>query len=559
MRRVPVPRHSLAVIVFAAVAALYGYFAFHDPNLSHTQVELATGALKSHQDALFKNDLVFGDAGLWKTNSPILYGLLDMTLVPTSFRDPSLPFRLMTGVMALIYLCGMYSLLYRQCMSWSVAAFVAVLSSTVIYSIGGAFWGIGSLGSCTPRGFCIAVTPLIVLAYLRYRDQPRLPLVFICIGLLANVHLVSAMNLTIVLLIVYLAEGRFAVKRLPMAFWCGLGALSAALPYVLYYMALRLGAIPPDASASYDLAVQAMKRQAMLYPGLLTPLLYWLLLVGALAIPAGAVLLRLERFRVRDGRVWMWFLGGAMFVSLVLHGLSQLLGMAFAMPPLVLDLMQATSLAMLPLYLLFAQAITDLFRIMRTYRHLLRWACAALMAAWMLPSDNMQAGRHMVYNLFTSHMKEEDRPLRVRQILARQAEANEFQAIASWARDNSHMDSIFLADRGEFRMLARRAIVAGTENQEDARYVYYMAPWRIKDWIWRSTHQAEVLHQPDGKAMQSFVAELIARENLQAVPEWYVLLQANAAPQNAQGMEPIASPKWGNHLRLYRLHIEAEQ
>lgn len=556
MKRVPKARHALAVIVFAVVAAFYGYSAFHDPNLSHTQVELATGALKSHQDALYKHDLIFGQTGLWKTNSPILYGLLDMTLVPTAFRDPSLPFRLMTGVLAMIYLCGMYALLYRQCMSWSVAAFVAVLSTPVIYSLGGAFWGIGALGSCTPRGFCVAVTPLILLAYLRYRTQTRLPLVFVAIGLLANIHLVSAMNLTIVLLIVYLAEGRFALNRLPMIFWCALGSLAAALPYVLYYMALRLGAVPPDASASYDLAVQALKRQAMLYPGLFTPLVYWMLLVGAIAIPASTVLLRVERYRVRDINAWLWFLGGAIFVALGLHGISQLLGMAFAMPPLVLDLMQATNLVMVPLYIFLAHAITNLFRIIRSYRNLFRWVCAAFMLAWMLPSDNLQVGRHILYRLATNHMKEEDRPLRIRQIQSRQEEANEFHAIASWARENTHVDSVFLAERGEFRMLARRAIVAGTENQEDARYVYYMAPWKIKDWIWRSSRQAEVLHQPDGKTLLGFINELVAREKLQGVPEWYAILQASVLPQNTQGMEPVASPAWGNHLRLYRLRPE---
>ena len=96
----------------------------------------------------------------------------------------------------------MYALLYRQTRSWSLSAFVAVLSSAVTYTLGRSYWGIGSLASITPPTLVLAVVPLIVLSYLRYERQWRVLLVFAFIGVCGNLHLVTAANLTIVLLIV---------------------------------------------------------------------------------------------------------------------------------------------------------------------------------------------------------------------------------------------------------------------------------------------------------------------------------------------------------------------
>ncbi len=178
MRPIPRTRHLLAVLIFAGASAAAGYMATIDDRLSKTQIGIASVAVKRHEPELFADDPVFGESGRWRFHTPFLQSLLEVILLPTGYQDLTLPFRALTGVAVMIYLSGMYALLYRQTRSWSLSAFVAVLSSAVTYTLGRSYWGIGSLASITPPTLVLAVVPLIVLSYLRYERQwPVLPLV----------------------------------------------------------------------------------------------------------------------------------------------------------------------------------------------------------------------------------------------------------------------------------------------------------------------------------------------------------------------------------------------
>ena len=122
----------------------------------------------------------------------------------------------------MIFLCGMYALLYRQCRSWSVAAFVAVLSTRVTAAPGGVQWGVGPASTVTSAGVVLALVPALVLLFLRTRPTRRVLLAFLAVGALANFHPPTAANLTLVLLVVYVAGRRWRPGAWPMA-----GAFSA--------------------------------------------------------------------------------------------------------------------------------------------------------------------------------------------------------------------------------------------------------------------------------------------------------------------------------------------
>jgi len=557
MRPVPKRRHLLAALIFVACAALAGDFAMLDERLSNTQVSIATVAVKRpNQDDLFKNDPVFGRSDLWRFHTPVYQALMEMVLVPTEYEDVTLPFRAMTGLVVLLYLGGMYVLLYRQCRSWSISALVAVLSTAVTYTLGRSFWGVGSLGSITPPTLVVAMTPLIVLSYLRYQNQWRVLLVFAFIGLCANLHMVTALNLALVLVIVYLGRRRFALSAWPMAIACALAALVLAFPYMWYYAHLRwLSVSTEDVRVSAAVVHEAFRlgNLAVLYPDMLKSLLYWVLLVLVLLIPAAAVLARVERFRVRDLGVWVWLACGAFFVSLVLHGASQLVGVLLDRPPPIIDFARASNLVMLPLYVLFAQALTNLFRLVRRGRGALRWGCAVFLAAWMLPSDNLRVGRHIVYEAATAFMEDEQKPLRVQQLARKRRRRAELAEIARWARWNTPADAMFLTDRAEFRMMSRRSILA---SSDDVKYYYYVTPWRLGAWMDRLVRQKAVLSAPAGTsdphAAVKFVADLRA-EDFEAVTEWYVILNAANAPETPEQMQPVTGGSWGVHYRLYRI------
>lgn len=579
MRPIPEPKHPLAVIILAGVAALYGYLASQDDRMSPTQVNIACAAIKRQRtETAFRGDPVYGAGDLWRFHTPAYQGLLELTLVPTDYQDVRLPFRAMSGILSMVFLCGMYALLYSQCRSWSVSTFVAVLSSRIVSTAGGGVWGIGSLESITPAGMVLAVAPLVVSAFLRYsreadanssNGQWRLMLVFGAIGLLGNLQLVSAMNLALVLLLAYLAQRRFSPRALAVAGGCAACAILGALPYLGYYVGLRgrLDQWHPWVSAESITAALRTGRLALLYPEVLKELVDWHMLVGAavLGIPAASVLVKLERFRATNRYFWGWVLAAAVVVAFVLHAASQASTLVFRSAPPVIDFLQASCLVLLPLYVLLAQELTNLFRLGRDHPKLLRWGCVVLAVVWMLPSDNLRVGRYWAAETALSSLsrrKQDEQSLlqyvsqlsayveRHRERVDRDAE---LAAIASYAR--SRDGSIYLTDQGEFRMLSSRPIVAAPE---DVRYYYYLCPGRLGQWMDRFSRQDKLLHPSAGPAepatIAAFAEELASATSTEKPPEeWYVILGAPESPEPPGALKPIQAGPWGKYWKLYRI------
>ncbi|MFP4105560.1 MAG: DUF6798 domain-containing protein [Phycisphaerae bacterium] len=539
MRAAPKPRHTLAGLIFIAVAMFSGVLAFSDERFSDPQVRLASVALRHRDSDVLQHDTIYGkDSRLWRYHSPAVVSLVELALVPTEYRDPILPFRVWLPILVLVQLGGMYVLLYRQCRSWSVAAFVAVMSTTITQTIGMAFWGVGSLGSVVPQTFLHAMFPLIVWTYLRYENRWQLVLVFAAVGLGSMIHLWTAMNITLVLTIAYLGRKMFRPVAWLKAGGCVLAALVAGLPYLLYYVGLRT-AIHSGELPSMALAQKALQfsHLSVLYPEMLGDLLYLLLMSLVLIVPSVTVLLRAERFKARDLDFWVWLIAGGLFVGLVLHGISQALGEIWDKAPPIIDFASAISLVMLPLYVILAQALTDLFRIIRTHRVWVHWACVVLITVWMLPSDNLRLVRYSLLDTATMFMDEPEKPQSVQR---HHRQANEHRALidaAVWARHNTHPDSIFLTESQTFRLYSHRALAA---SREDLPYIYYLAPGRLRPWLNRVKTQASFIYPASQVRMERLtgLTALLAAENPR-VPRWYVLLEREGLSDSIGQSDPV--------------------
>ncbi len=578
MRPVPRSKHILAGAIFLLVAAASSYLAFEDTRFSDEQVYFATTAAKRHQPELYRFDSVYGNVHgvvngrgqLWRVQTPVLLAMMDMVLVPEGYRNLLLPFRLMAGAVVMVYLVGMYALLWRQTRSSSIAAFVAILSATITETFGNWFWGIGSLASITPQGLVLAVSPLLLLSYVRNAERGRVALTFGAVGLCANLHLISAANLALILFGVYLGQNRFALRSVAKGF-LGLGCfLIGALPYLAYFFALRysLAATAPPGATTSSLAVMEALRisdLAVLYPEMLGPLLQWGIYAGILAIPPALVFWRVERFRSRDAGVWLWMVAISLLVGLVLHGISQFIGTVWGSAPPIIDFVQAINWSMLALYVLFAQAITHLFRIaQKRHRHALRWAMAAFMVAWMLPSDNLRVLRHWAYYL-PSAVSDMEQPLRVQELEEERASARELAAVGQWAQDHADVDALFITAEERFRVEARRSVFV---CRDDVRYYYYLAPWLLEGWTHHVEAQFHWLYAPimPGDIIQS-MDRLI---NVGAIPgahppeenpyadvrEVYLLLSVSAVPKDIGRLEEVHSDAWAReHWRLFRVPL----
>jgi hypothetical protein len=561
MRATPRQRHFVAIILFAALSAGAGALAWTETHLSTSQIHLATAAAKRAQPhRLYVNDPIFGPSRLWRLTSPAVHGLMELVLVPTDYRDLTLPYRTVAGAMVFLFLCGMYALIYRQTRSWSIAAVVAVMSSVVTETLGRAQWGIGPLASITPYGVVITATPWIVLSYLHYRRQWRVVLVFLAVGLLGNIHLDVALNLALILTLVYLAEHRFAPSAWPMGLACLGSAALGALPYAGYYLAMvqHLTTGPSADPAAVARAFE-MGQLAVLYPNVLDSLLDWLIVIALPLVASVAVLLRFERFRVRDAGVWLSFLLAGAAVSLGLHGISQLVGILTRTAPPVIDFIQASALLMLPLYVLFAQALTHLFRLVGRHRIWLQLALAGLVVGWVLPSDNLQPVRHWAYDALTAHMEPGEKPRRVQAIELSNQRHAERVAIAEWARRNSDRAAVFCIDDIEFRMRSRRSIITA---RQDVRYIFYLAPQKLDEWMAIQGQQQTLLHPKaplqDLEEFRAWFSRLAEPSGsvFRDVSEWYVVLPANIAPQHTGAASRIAPEGWGEQYRLYRIPVE---
>jgi len=565
MKRLHGPQHLTAVVILTLVSGVYGWMATYDNRLGDVQVRLATVAVKDHDPSLYPNDPVFGGAGMWRGHSPLFLGALKMVLVPTEYRDLMLPFRIMVPILTLVFLLGMYALLYRQCLSWSVSVFVAVLSTTVTSAPGRSHWGIGPVASVTPTGVCLALLPLVVIGFLsgldhysgrrggKGRGPWRLLVIFACVGLLGNVELGVSMNVALVLAGAYLVSRRFALRAWPVAAVCLLVAAVAALPQLGYILALRYTMLglgtPPPASTVFEALRHGGLRA--LFPALSGDLLNWILSCSVLIVLAGLVLVRFERFRARNLVFWSAMFVGSLVVTVVFQGLMQVSAMLTGAGPLIIDFARATTLAMLPLYVLCAQTLTNLFRLSRGGQ-MLRWGCLALMVIWMLPSDNFRVVRHGGYKLGTAFMNEQDKPIRIRKRAQRRQRRTEMVRIAEWARENSSPKDIFITDDAAFRMLSRRSIVGG----DDVRWMFYLYPGELPLWLDRIGRIRRMLKTPGGKAdaeaIYEFATDPRQVTTWKSAEQWYVILPSEALVESDR-LEPIRGPGWGEHWSLVRI------
>lgn len=556
MRPTPTARHLIAIAILFSACAFTGLLSLLDNRLSDDQIKSSTAAFKRMDQTaqegrrgLMDQDLVFGRNGLWRHRSPVFQAMVWGLYTLVGDYDVNLPYQILAPVVTMLYLVGMYTLLYRQSRSWATSAFVAILSSTITYTIGGAYWGVGSLASVEPAGICIAATPWVVLMFLQYERRAALVLVFAFAGVMANIHAASAINLALVLLLAYLFRGAMTLKKAVISTCSVVATIIGAAPALAYQVWLKdlspNGQMESSVGAAYRV-VRGTYWQ-VLYPEMLLDLLTWLPLVAVLLVAAAAVLWRVERFQARDLGFWASFIVAALTVAFVFQGLCQTFGRVFDfLPPL--GFVQASALVMLSLYILLAQALTNMFRILQENRSATRWGCALFALFWMLPSDNFRVLRHGLADLATSFMPENRKPYYVQKHHDQQALRDEVRAVASWARRNTSRNAVFMVETGEFRMHARRSIVA---SKEDVGIFYYHSPNELLDWFALYTRQRNAISSASGPhpTLVQFIDHL--RKDLFAgAREWYVLLSVRDKPP--AGLEPVEPQGWGRRYSLYR-------
>ena len=102
-------------------------------------------------------------------------------------------------------------------------------------------------------------------------------------------------------------------------------------------------------------------------------------------------------------------------------------------------------------------------------------------------------------------------------------------------------------------MLSRRSIVA---SSGDVKYLYYVTPWNLDEWISRVNRQRIGLQSPTGSPDDQGIIEFVQELNIaefKDVTDWYAVVRARHAPAIATALEIIESGGWGKHYHLYRI------
>jgi len=555
MKPAPHQKHRTAALILLAVAGVQTYLACLDNRLGPAQVRMITARFKRDAPDALAADPTFGPGGPWRVENPFERFLASAMLTDESDRAPYMAFGLAAGVMAAIYLFGMYALLVTQCRSWSLAVLVAVCSMRVVDVMGNAYWGAGALTSATGEGLFIAVTPWLILAALRAETWRETAITFLGVGVVGNLYVPGAAALAIMMLAAHMARERLAWRRLAMTALYAACTCAALLPAWLHHIGAA-GALASD--RAHTDAVAAMDALAtgnlkVGFGAMLPDLLNWSLMGAALVLAGGILLLPITRHRVGNRRFWLAMLAASLALAGPVHWLCILAGSLWSAPPPAIGFIRASALAMVPLYVLVAEGLVALFRALVTYRRFLRVAYAILVPIWFVGSVNMRIARHEFLEAATVFLDDEAKPRNVRRHRQQDLARNELHAIALWARDEANTDpsSVFLVESNSsavFRMLSHRSVAA---CRDDALGVYTLTPHGLGLWHERVQAQARLLAGQAGAGdVKQFATEWQRQGLFTDATTWYVVRPA--ALHRGVDLVEETNENWGKVYRVFR-------
>jgi len=558
MRPAPSPKHIPSIIILIAVSLLAGYLSWHDDSITDDQIQLLT-SLKANNanfagDGIYDHHIVGGQ--FHHMHSIAFAGLIRaVNRICPANASPEMPMRLLVGPITLLFLLGMYALLWRQTMSSATSTFVAVLSTTMMSTFDGWHWGVGAISSITPEGLVVAISPLLMLAYLKYFNDRRIVLIFMLMGLCGNIDIVSSINMALVAMLTFLACHRFNRQAMAVGVSGVFLFMIGALPNISHLLMVHaqieqaVGQVAPIDFATVMRAFD-MSYYEVTYPELLMPLWQWGLYPLTLAAVSLVVLWRLDKFRSQFIDMWVWMSISSLIVMLGFHALATAAAYLTRQPLPFYVFLQASCWLMLPLYVLFARALTQVFRILeKKYRHLLRWVMAGVIVGWMLPSDALRPARYGLYRLAAMTPIGQN-SLKINDIMERKAKRQELVNIARWQNKNC-VNSFVYIDDPKYRLNSGQAILT---CREDFIYYYLLLPSQLQQWMDNLHETRKILARPLN--IQELTNDAIKRVSvIPQISQVYIITSDKEIADNPQNLQEIKSDNWGKYWKIYRIPL----
>ncbi len=491
-RRIP----TYAIIVFVALAALWGVRGYgrgveHLGGVQGGDQHLTLLlVLKADDPSLFSRDLVHDGANRIGDYIPLFIGFLRFAYHLSG--DLSAGYKVMVFPLPLLYLFGAYFLFLRfSRVAWLAMTLAAFSSLPLGIVLADEFFGLGPLEVTVARTILTAVLPFLFLAFCSWFDKPgRLVLLFLGIGLLANLHPVSAMDIAAILGVVYLLERRGDPRRWFVLLGMAAAALGGAAPIVwnqLHHAARdaamtaqfgdgaaaqvaleQLGFIrfPPRSLSAFSVGVASGLTLGVMVISVAPVLHGWqrecgpgglFLRLGAAlsaayllfpevkllaALPIVLFLLPQRNSCVREERIAAYFSLAIFWITIGELLLFQFGPAAINRSLLAVMATRGARFAVFAVFLLIALAarLVDWSRV----HGMLRVACVLLLVF---------AAFWQVRHTFRSYLRPRGA-----------AAAADLAAVAKWARDDTRPEDLFLFDSAVFRVMARRSLIFATKD-----------------------------------------------------------------------------------------------
>lgn len=147
-------------------------------------------------------------------------------------------YRLMVPVSFFIFEIGMFVFLYQMGSSFLASIVIGLLSSIYIPVVLHENWGIPGPSMIVPRHLALALLPFAFFFFYRLLRDPHLRYVFLFVGLIGNIHQVSAFYVTLIFLGTFIWMRGLNSKTLMEAFIFGLWALLGIIPFLVWHLIL---------------------------------------------------------------------------------------------------------------------------------------------------------------------------------------------------------------------------------------------------------------------------------------------------------------------------------
>jgi len=452
------------VVVLAALALAGGLVLLGDPDLHGDQTAYNLLVAKKLAPGLFARD------ALYRYDPDRLHvpWFLDTqaVLARRLGGDVERALAWLGWLMGALFVVGHYAF-FRVLTGRPLPAALATLAAvTLRNALGGEVWGFDGLPSATTRTILAGLTPPLLLLFLWWRSRPGVAGYWAVLGILFNVHPVSAYQLAQVTALAHLWGARCRPRALGQV---ALGAalfVVAALPYLVPFFAGREGGgAPATVRAALD-----YRFSYLLYPIAPNALLS---VAFHLALPLGAWLAWRHR---RQPDAVLTPLGPVMAAAVALAfggtALIQALGVVLDRP--YVDIQQLRVLRLVYPILLGGLALTYA-RLLERRTARAHAAVAALVVLSLIPPG------HVLHAFSWQTRASVKHALGMGPAPAAGARVDPAArpALWRWAEAATPASALFMTDDAEFRLRTRRAI---TGSYKDGALMFLAGSGPLVSW-----------------------------------------------------------------------------